>query len=172
MRGYLGRQGSGETSFTRYQDSVPLSRTRGCTWSLFTHITEMRHGEGPSSKSNIARSITQPRKLGMPLSRAAIVLKVRRWGSQEGGKLRSANQVVGGGGFDREDRWVRSSALGQGIWHKRHARRASPQGVSTGPKSRPRQMGQRWRESTGVTERIGGYYGFGRLGCVEPGRGG
>jgi hypothetical protein len=31
-----------------------------CTWDLFTHITEMRHGEGPSSDSNVTQRYTQP----------------------------------------------------------------------------------------------------------------
>jgi Zinc finger, C3HC4 type (RING finger) len=31
-----------------------------CAWDLLTHITEMRHGEGLSSNSNITQTLTQP----------------------------------------------------------------------------------------------------------------
>jgi hypothetical protein len=31
-----------------------------CTWDLYTHITEMRHGERPSSDSSVTQTYTQP----------------------------------------------------------------------------------------------------------------
>jgi hypothetical protein len=36
-----------------------MAELQRCPWSLFTHITEMRHGEGPSS-SNITQMHAQP----------------------------------------------------------------------------------------------------------------
>jgi hypothetical protein len=45
----------------------PFREPEGCmaelprsVWSLFTHITEMRHGEEPSSNSNVTQTHTQP----------------------------------------------------------------------------------------------------------------